>query len=81
MSEGSKNNDALYFLHALKEEGIEDQCCYEIKGNDIKLKKNYLSLAGYRLPTEAEVEYATRAGALTSRYFGETDELLAKYAW
>jgi serine/threonine protein kinase/formylglycine-generating enzyme required for sulfatase activity len=65
-----------------KEEGIpEDQWCYEIKGNAVTLKAKYLSLAGYRLPTEAEMEYATRAGALTSRYYGETDELLPKYAW
>jgi formylglycine-generating enzyme required for sulfatase activity len=27
------------------------------------------------------MEYATRAGALTSRHYGETDELLPKYAW
>jgi formylglycine-generating enzyme required for sulfatase activity len=45
------------------------------------LKKNYLGLCGYRLPSEAEMEYATRAGALTSRYYGETEELLPKYAW
>jgi serine/threonine protein kinase/formylglycine-generating enzyme required for sulfatase activity len=77
---------AMYCNWLSKEEGIpEDQWCYEIKGDiidhEIKLKANYLSLSGYRLPTEAEMEYATRAGALTSRYFGESEELLPKYAW
>jgi serine/threonine protein kinase/formylglycine-generating enzyme required for sulfatase activity len=73
---------AAYCNWLSAKEGIpQEQWCYEIKGETTKLKANWLSLSGYRLPAEAEMEYATRAGATTSRYFGESEELLPKYAW
>ena len=82
---------AAYCNWLSQQEGIDPmQWCYDIKppgppgGGSVwfvKLRANYLSLQGYRLPTEAEMEYAIRAGAVTSRFFGETDDLLPKYAW
>src|SRR6516225_191938 len=73
---------ARYCNWLSKKEGIpEEEWCYEIHGNEFRLKANYLSRRGYRLPTEAEMEFATRAGASTARYYGETEELLPKYAW
>jgi formylglycine-generating enzyme required for sulfatase activity len=78
--------DAVRYCRWLSEQESvpESQMCYPSQDKispDMEVSGDMLSRTGYRLPTEAEWEFAARGDSETPWFFGDSVEPLQKHAW
>ena len=69
--------DAVAFCNRLSQRQGR-RPCYRVDGRQVEWDRG---ADGYRLPTEAEWEYAVRAGTATRWFFGDDSGDLDRFAW
>ncbi|NBU98240.1 MAG: hypothetical protein EBS19_08530 [Spirochaetia bacterium] len=77
------NNNPSYYKKLGEDHPVERVSWYLVQDFIKKLneKENLSAKEGYRLPTEAEWEYACKAGSHTKFFHGNNPNFLEEYAW
>jgi serine/threonine protein kinase/formylglycine-generating enzyme required for sulfatase activity len=86
MSKISLYDAARYCRRLSEAEKVrDDQMVYPSLYGDnekpMELPPNWHQRTSYRLPTDAEWEFACRAGTMTPQFFGTSDDAVSQYGW